>query len=150
MLVVLEELCPRARIIVCTDGTNGSFLLKRPNDTLSDIRSRNVHNIVSEDTVLCHLFNLWSSYLTLTTWNQIGKYVYKSQASRDLGDESKLLRLPLKVQKTLITRSGKDDVELIRCFLVCTDYNVFLNRFCCTQVQCNEFKKRGGRFHWSR
>ena len=53
MLVVLEELCPKARLIVCTDGENGSFLLKRPSDTLTDMRSRNIHNIVSEDTVHC-------------------------------------------------------------------------------------------------
>lgn len=57
MLVVLEELCPNARLIVCTDGANGSFLLKRPNDTLGDIRSRNVHNIVSETTVFTSVLN---------------------------------------------------------------------------------------------
>jgi hypothetical protein len=95
MLVVMEELCPHARLLVATDGANGSFLLKRPTDSLADIRHRNAHSIVSEDT--------------------IGKYVYKTQASRDLGDESKYAKLPLKVQKTVITREGKEDIELLRC-----------------------------------
>lgn len=58
---------------------------------------------------------------------QIGKYVYKTQASRDLGDENTLMKLPLKVEKTTITRSGKEDVELIRFIYNLCLYLIFLH-----------------------
>ena len=45
---------------------------------------------------------------------KVGKYVYKTKESRDLGIENTYSKLPLKVQKTVITRVGKDEVEMFR------------------------------------
>ena len=63
MLVIKEELCPKARLIVATDGENGSFVLKKPEDSLADLKSRNVHNIVSEETVCFEIMG--SRYLSI-------------------------------------------------------------------------------------
>lgn len=67
--------------------------------------------------------------------------MYKTYESRDLGDEKPLLKLPIKLQKTDITRSGKEDIELIRLHIY-SEIVLFLLVF--RFVRCSAMSLRNG------